>query len=197
MESLFPPVPSKSCSQIPLTFNVWFCRNSSSHCRPPVRKPDVGLRIFTPVSGLLWYKCSPVCESPTQQLWDWILLWSCPSYHLIVASPLSLDVGYHFWWVPVSSCWWLFSSELWFQCSHQREWEHFLLLCYLEPISQYRGVLHAQPFSVLPSSTSIEGGSLSIITYVNSDNQQLTRKILLHSEVSKLCKPNSMVDYKS
>ena len=25
---------------------------------PPVGKPDVGLRTFSPVSGLLWYKCS-------------------------------------------------------------------------------------------------------------------------------------------
>ena len=53
-----------------------------------VGKPDVGLRTFTPVGGLLWYKYSPVCESPTQQLWDlifcdcapptvssWLLLW--------------------------------------------------------------------------------------------------------------------------
>ena len=41
---------------------------------PQVRKADVGLRNFTPVSGLLWYNCSPVCESPTQQLWGLILL---------------------------------------------------------------------------------------------------------------------------
>ena len=41
---------------------------------PQVGKPDVGLRTFTPVGGLLWYKCSPVCESPTHQLWDFILL---------------------------------------------------------------------------------------------------------------------------
>ena len=41
---------------------------------PQVGKPDVGLRTFTPVGGLLWYKCSPVCESPTQQLRDLILL---------------------------------------------------------------------------------------------------------------------------
>ena len=41
---------------------------------PQVGKPDVELRTFTPVGGLLWYKCSPVCESPTQQLWDLILL---------------------------------------------------------------------------------------------------------------------------
>ena len=41
---------------------------------PQVGKPDVGLRTFTPVGGLLWYNCSPVCESPTQRLWDLILL---------------------------------------------------------------------------------------------------------------------------
>ena len=41
---------------------------------PQVGKPDVGLRTFTPVGGLLWYKFSPLCESPTQQLWDLILL---------------------------------------------------------------------------------------------------------------------------
>ena len=37
-----------------------------------VGNPCVGLRTFTPVGGLLWYKCSPICESPTQQLWDLI-----------------------------------------------------------------------------------------------------------------------------
>ena len=41
---------------------------------PQVGKPDVGLRTFTPVGGLVWYNCSPVCESPTQWLWDTILL---------------------------------------------------------------------------------------------------------------------------
>ena len=33
VESLFPPVLSKSCSQIPLAFKVWFSGNSSSHCQ--------------------------------------------------------------------------------------------------------------------------------------------------------------------
>ena len=45
---------------------------------PQVRKPDVGLRTFTPVRGLLWYKCSPVCESPTHQLWDLIYCYCAP-----------------------------------------------------------------------------------------------------------------------
>ena len=41
---------------------------------PQVGKPDVGLRTFIPVAGFLWYNCSLVRESPTQQLWDLILL---------------------------------------------------------------------------------------------------------------------------
>ena len=35
VESLFPPVLSKFCNQIPLAFKVWFSRNSSSHCQTP------------------------------------------------------------------------------------------------------------------------------------------------------------------
>ena len=46
---------------------------------PQVGKRDSGLRTFTPVDGLLWYNCSPVCDSPTQQLWDLTLLWLRPS----------------------------------------------------------------------------------------------------------------------
>ena len=64
---------------------------------PQVRKPDVGLRTLTLVGGLLQYNCSPVCESPTQHLWDLILTRLRPSYRLIAASPLSLDVGCLFW----------------------------------------------------------------------------------------------------
>ena len=36
----------------------------------------------------------PVCGSPTHPVWDLILLHLRPSYHLIVASSLSLDIGY-------------------------------------------------------------------------------------------------------
>ena len=35
VESLFLPVLSNSCNQIPLAFKVWFSRNSSSRCQTP------------------------------------------------------------------------------------------------------------------------------------------------------------------
>ena len=66
VESLFPPVLSKSCNQIPLAFHLW--EFLLPLLDPQLGKPDVGLRTFTPVGGLLWYNCSSVCESPTQWL---------------------------------------------------------------------------------------------------------------------------------
>ena len=77
---------------------------------PQVGKPDVGLRTFTPVGGLLWYNCSPVCESTHTVDME---------SHFIVIAPLLpshcsfsfvFGSGISFWWVPVSSCQWLFSS---------------------------------------------------------------------------------------
>ena len=61
---------------------------------PQAGKPDVGFWTFRIVE-LLQYYCSPVCGSPTWQVWDLILLWLCPSYHIVVTS-LSLDMGLMF-----------------------------------------------------------------------------------------------------
>ena len=55
-------------------------------------------------------------------------MWLCPSYHLVGASPLLLDVGYSFWWDLTFSCPWLFSNHLWFWCSCKRTWVCVLLL---------------------------------------------------------------------
>ena len=63
---------------------------------PQAGEPDVGLSTFAPVGELLWYNYFPVCGLPTWQVWDMILSWLHPSYHLTVASSLSLDVGYLF-----------------------------------------------------------------------------------------------------
>ena len=109
--SLFPPVLSKSCSQIPLAFKVWFFGNSSSCCWTP--------RLGSLTSGsepsLQWVDFYGIIAlqfvtHPPSGYGVWFLLWLRSSYYLIVASPLSLDVRYLFWWVPVSSCRWLFSS---------------------------------------------------------------------------------------
>ena len=59
-------------------------------------KPDIELRTITTVGELLWHYCFPVHGPPTQWVWDFILLWFYPSYHLVVASLLSLDIGYLF-----------------------------------------------------------------------------------------------------
>ena len=59
-------------------------------------KPNMRLKTFSPVGEFLWYIYFPFCESPTRPLWDLTLLQLCPSYHLIVAPFLSLDVGYLF-----------------------------------------------------------------------------------------------------
>ena len=48
--SLFTPVLSKSCNQIPLAFKVWFSRNSSSHCRTP----RLGSLMWGSEPSLLW-----------------------------------------------------------------------------------------------------------------------------------------------
>ena len=59
---------------------------------PQSGKPDMGIWTFTTEVELLWYYCSPVCGPPTHWIWDLILLWLCPFYHLTVASSLSLVV---------------------------------------------------------------------------------------------------------
>ena len=63
---------------------------------PQSGKPDVGLRIFPTAKKLLLYYCSPICGSPIWKVCDLILARLYPSYHLITASSLSLDVEYLF-----------------------------------------------------------------------------------------------------
>jgi len=77
---------------------------------PQAGKSDMRLRTFTTVGELLWYYCSPDCILPTQQIWYLILSCLHPSYHLFAASSLTLDMVILFWWVPASSCQWLFNS---------------------------------------------------------------------------------------
>ena len=87
----FPPVLSKSCSQIPLAFKVWFSRNSSSRCRTPrfrsltwgsepslqwVDFCGISVRQFVsyPASSYgIWFYCA--WAPPTVFLWLLLCLW--------------------------------------------------------------------------------------------------------------------------
>ena len=69
------------------------CSGGSSQCQTPqAGEPDMGLRTLIPVGDPLQYDYFPVCGLPTWQVWNWIRSWQHPSYHLVVASSLSLGV---------------------------------------------------------------------------------------------------------
>ena len=111
LESLFPSVLWKSCKQIPLAFKARFHGGSGSSYQIPR------------LGSLMW-------GSEASQQWEYlfdiivlqfvghpphrngILFYSdcAPSYHLAVASSLSLDMGYLIWWVLAFSCQWLINS---------------------------------------------------------------------------------------
>ena len=91
VESLFPPVLSKPCNQIPLAFKVWFSWNSSSRCQTPRLRslmwgsePSLqwvdfcGIIVLQfvghPPSGYgTWFYCD--CAPPTVSLWLLLCLW--------------------------------------------------------------------------------------------------------------------------
>ena len=65
------------------------------------------IRTFTTLGELFGHYCSPDGGSPTQRVQDLILLCLCPSYHLVVASSLFLEVGCLFCglqYIPVDGC---------------------------------------------------------------------------------------------
>ena len=104
VESLFPPVLSKSCSQIPLVFKVWFSRNSSSRCWTPRlgsltwgSEPSLQWVDFCGISVLqsvshppsrygIWFYCD--CAPPTVSLWLLLCLWMWCIYFLVSSSVL-------------------------------------------------------------------------------------------------------------
>ena len=112
LESLFPPVLWKSCSQIPLDFKVWFPGIPSPFVRSPGWEAwrgaqdlhNSGRTSLVLLSFSLWVTHPAGCDR------DLILSWLCPCYCLAAASSLSLEVGICFWWVPAFSCQWLFNS---------------------------------------------------------------------------------------
>ena len=91
VKSLFPPVLSKFCNQIPLAFKVWFSWNSSSHCQTPrlgsltwSSEPSLqwvdfcGIIVLQfvshpPIGYGIWFYCD--CAPPTISLWLLLCLW--------------------------------------------------------------------------------------------------------------------------
>ena len=108
LESLLTSVLWKAYNQISLGLKARFPGDSQSLCHiARLRSMVLGFRTFRTVRERLWYYCSPVCGSPTWQVWDLILPGLCPSCHLSAASSLFLDGGTFFCWVPASSCRWV------------------------------------------------------------------------------------------
>ena len=117
VKSLFPPVLSKSCSQILLGFKVWLSRNSSSHCQTPRfgslmwgSEPSLqwvdfcGIIVlqfvsYPPSSYGIWfyYDCAPptVSLQPLFCLWMWAIVFGeflcLPVQQLVVIPVLSQE----------------------------------------------------------------------------------------------------------
>ena len=93
VESLFPPVLPKSCSQFPLGFKVWFSRNSSSRCQTPrlgsqmcVSEPSLQWVDFCGISVLqfvshppssygIWFYCDSTPPTVSLQLLLCLCIW--------------------------------------------------------------------------------------------------------------------------
>ena len=91
VDSLFPPILSESCNQIPLAFKVWFSRNSSSRfwtprlgsltwgSEPSLQWVDFcGINVLQSVSHPpssygIWFSCD--CTPPAVSLWLLLCLW--------------------------------------------------------------------------------------------------------------------------
>ena len=121
LQSLFPPVPWKPYNQIPWALSTRFPGDSQSLCK-----------ISRLGSLQLCSELSQQCEnffgiivlqsvghSPGRyELWFY---GDCTPATILWPLPLCLWTWDIFsWWVPVSSCCWLFSSWLQFWCSPRR-----------------------------------------------------------------------------
>ena len=105
LESLLPSVLWKACNQILLALKVRFPEVSVPLSDPRTGKTDVRFRTLTVVQELLWYY-SPVCESPTWQVWDFImnvpLLQSLCSFFFVFGHGVSSYGGFQH--PPVDGC---------------------------------------------------------------------------------------------
>ena len=133
LESLFLPVLWKSCSQILLGFKIRLPGHSQSLCRA-LRLEN--LRLWVPnlhnsgrISFVLLLSSLWVTHC---WVWDLILSWLCPSYHLALASSLSLDMGYLFLVGSSILLSMVVQQLVVILCSQRRRWVHILLLHHLK-----------------------------------------------------------------
>ena len=134
LESVFPPVLWKSCSQVPLAFKVIFPRDSQSlYWIPRLGRLTQGLEplqqwenFLVLLFSSLWITHSAGMGFDLNMFVPLLPSWC--GFFFVFGHGISF-----FWWVPVSSCWWLFKRWLQFWCSYRRRWAHILLLYHLEP----------------------------------------------------------------
>ena len=96
LESLFPPVLWKSCSQIPLAFKLIIPGDSQSFSRSLGCEAWCGVENLHDSGRTCLVLLFPSLYIIHWQVWDLIVSWLPPSYGLAAASPWSLDVGYIF-----------------------------------------------------------------------------------------------------
>ena len=110
VESLLPPVLQKSYNQVPLAFKVRFPGDSSSLCQIPIREAWRGIQNLHN-SG----RTSLVSLFSSL----WVTHLAGMGFDFIMIVPLLpshcsfffvFGYGVSFWWIPASSCWWLFNS---------------------------------------------------------------------------------------
>ena len=118
VELLFPPVLWQSCTQAPLDYKAKCSGGSSSWCQTPR------------LGSLMWDSvlrenfCNIIVlqfVGPTWGVWGLIILWVCPSYHLvgflhvfgcINRVPFLVGLRLFYWWLVSIQLWLWWASTL-------------------------------------------------------------------------------------
>lgn len=131
---LFRVVLWSSCTRALLPFRT------PGAPRPQWQTPKAGEPAVGPEASLLWKNICDVItfQMPVahQQVWDLMMMWKCPS-------PSHCDFfvcGYRKSLGLDSSliCQWLFRSQLWFWCFHERWWPEVLQGYYLNTLLSWK-----------------------------------------------------------
>ena len=133
---LFPPGLWMFWNQVMLTFKFRFSQHSQylswiqrleslMWSLEPLQQCEkfFGIIVLQFVGHLPW------------QVWDFILTCLCPPtillFSFVLECGITVCLFVLIWWVPASSCQWLFNSKFRFWCSHRRLWVHVHLFLHL------------------------------------------------------------------